>query len=431
LPAASGGSASAAAPTFGNELAKLLVVAAQSMNASPATDTSASFATQTQQEATSTSSATMQPETAVATAASAQEGPVPFASAAPQQMPVAAPPETTSSPSNASVASSLPLPPVTAAPDAPHEPVTSKSRARDTTTPRRATTNVALSAAPPEQQPATTVTEPLSAAITIAPTSTPGAPKAPQPDVEAHDAGEPPKSAARPQVAAKTADAAVARVALPVANASSPQDFQGAVPAQTSDTSSVADAALSIAPTPTHAASQAVASAGTETAVSAGARQSASPAAQIAPALVQIGHAPDGAQRLTVHLEPPDLGQVQVRIDRPADAPARVEITVEKPETLTLRDQPQLQHALDQAGVPAEGRSVTFHVAPTEPSARSEPSTAPAPGVASGGPSSDGSQNTARNGGRPEQRSGNGESVDASTPVALTSRVRGGLDITA
>ena len=85
-----------------------------------------------------------------------------------------------------------------------------------------------------------------------------------------------------------------------------------------------------------------------------------------------MGHAPDGAQRLTVRLDPPELGQVQVRIDRPPDAPARVEITVEKPETLTLllRDQPQLQHALDQAGVPPEGRSVTFHIASPEPASR-------------------------------------------------------------
>ena len=103
----------------------------------------------------------------------------------------------------------------------------------------------------------------------------------------------------------------------------------------------------------------------------------ASPASQVAPALVSLGHAPDGAQRLTMRLDPPELGQVQMRIDRPPDAPARVEITVEKAETLTLllRDQPQLQHALDQAGVPPEGRSVTFHVASPEPAPRSERAT--------------------------------------------------------
>lgn len=92
----------------------------------------------------------------------------------------------------------------------------------------------------------------------------------------------------------------------------------------------------------------------------------ASPAAQVAPALMSLAHAPDGAQRLTLRLQPPDLGQVQVRIDRPLEAPVRVEITVQRPETLNLllRDQPQLQRALDQAGVPAEGRTLTFQLSP-------------------------------------------------------------------
>jgi Flagellar hook-length control protein FliK len=161
----------------------------------------------------------------------------------------------------------------------------------------------------------------------------------------------------------------------------------------------------------------------------------ASPAAQIAPALVQMGHASDGAQRLTLRLDPPELGHLQIRIERPPDAPARVEITVEKSETLTLllRDQPQLQRALDQAGVPADGRSVTFHVAAPEASPPSETATAPAPSVASGGLSGDASH------GAPWQDSQSGRQ-DASTPdageteltpIALAGWLRGGLDITA
>jgi hypothetical protein len=67
---------------------------------------------------------------------------------------------------------------------------------------------------------------------------------------------------------------------------------------------------------------------------------------------------------MTLRLDPADLGIVQVRIDRPADAPAHVEVSVSRPETLTLmlRDQAQLQHTLDQAGVPAEGRTMSFHL---------------------------------------------------------------------
>jgi flagellar hook-length control protein FliK len=91
----------------------------------------------------------------------------------------------------------------------------------------------------------------------------------------------------------------------------------------------------------------------------------ASPASQVAPALLSLATSTAGTQRLTLRLEPAELGTVQVRIDRPAAAPVHVEISVSRPETLTLmlRDQAQLQHTLDQAGVPAEGRTVSFHLA--------------------------------------------------------------------
>jgi hypothetical protein len=46
----------------------------------------------------------------------------------------------------------------------------------------------------------------------------------------------------------------------------------------------------------------------------------ASPAAQMAPVLVSLGHKSDGTQRLTMRLDPPELGRVQVCIDRPAGA---------------------------------------------------------------------------------------------------------------
>jgi hypothetical protein len=161
----------------------------------------------------------------------------------------------------------------------------------------------------------------------------------------------------------------------------------------------------------------------------------ASPAAQMAPVLVSLGHKSDGTQRLTMRLDPPELGRVQVCIDRPAGAPARVEITVEKIETRTLllRDQPQLQHALDQAGVPAEGRSVTFHIAPPEPAPRSEQSAVPAPGTATGGPSGDGSHGASRNGGQPDRHQpGAPDSGDTQfTPVAPPRWARAGLNITA
>jgi hypothetical protein len=186
---------------------------------------------------------------------------------------------------------------------------------------------------------------------------------------------------------------------------------------------------------PAEPAQQATAPATTPPASATTPTRPTSPAEQLAPALVRIGHASDGAQRLTVSLNPPELGHVQVRIERPSEAPARVAITVEKAETLTLllRDQPQLQRALDQAGVPAEGRSVTFHVAPADPAPHSEPGPAATQGVAAGGQSGDGSHGATRNGGQPAHRQAGG-SADAETefvPATAPRWIRAGLDITA
>ncbi len=165
-----------------------------------------------------------------------------------------------------------------------------------------------------------------------------------------------------------------------------------------------------------------------------------SPVAQITPALVSMSHTPDGAQRLTMKLEPPELGQVHIQIDRPTDdAPARVAITVERPETLQLllHDQPQLQRALDQAGVPAEGRSVTFHVVTPEPAARTETAMAPTPTGSSAAMGGDFSHSASRQGGRPMQpETGTSGATDdnedlGAITVTPTRWLRAGLDITA
>jgi hypothetical protein len=137
---------------------------------------------------------------------------------------------------------------------------------------------------------------------------------------------------------------------------------------------------------------------------------------------------------MTLRLDPPDLGHVQIRIDRPLEAPARVEITVERPETLTLlvRDQPQLQRALDQAGIPPDGRSVTIHIAAAEPGPRSDAGTAPSPGTSSAG-GWDASYGASRqNGDPPRHHTGNPDDNDADFVQAeIPVWVRGGLDITA
>ncbi|MGA8193111.1 MAG: flagellar hook-length control protein FliK [Acetobacteraceae bacterium] len=148
-----------------------------------------------------------------------------------------------------------------------------------------------------------------------------------------------------------------------------------------------------------------------------------------------MARAPDGTQQLTLRLDPPELGHLQIRVERPPDAPAHVDITVEKPETLILllRDQPQLQRALDQAGVPPDGRSVAFHIATAEAGTRYEVGSAPgATGTGSSG-AGDASSGAFHQGGRPA-RDGFADADDTNADFALPvppEWVRAGLDITA
>jgi flagellar hook-length control protein FliK len=94
----------------------------------------------------------------------------------------------------------------------------------------------------------------------------------------------------------------------------------------------------------------------------------AAPADQLAPALVGVLKTTDGTQSVTVRLQPAELGQVQIRVDRTTEGVSRVDITTDRPETLELlqRDQPKLDQALDQAGIPSLGRNVSFMLAPAE-----------------------------------------------------------------
>lgn len=90
------------------------------------------------------------------------------------------------------------------------------------------------------------------------------------------------------------------------------------------------------------------------------------PAEQLAPVLVSIANTPAGVQHMTLQLRPDALGGLHIQIDRMPNAPTQIRIEVERPETLALlqRDTRQLQHALDQAEVPRQAMTVTFHAAP-------------------------------------------------------------------
>jgi flagellar hook-length control protein FliK len=97
----------------------------------------------------------------------------------------------------------------------------------------------------------------------------------------------------------------------------------------------------------------------------------ASPAEQLAPVLLALARTPGGGQQLTVRLQPGELGMVQVRIARALSGTTQIDVTAENPTTLLAlqRDQPQLHRTLDEAGIPAAGRTVTFHVVPAAQSA--------------------------------------------------------------
>ena len=171
-------------------------------------------------------------------------------------------------------------------------------------------------------------------------------------------------------------------------------------------------------------------------------RAQASVTDQIAPVMISLGQAPDGAHRMTLRLNPGELGLVEIRIDRPADAPPRVQIMVERPETLILllRDQAQLERALDQAGLPPDGRGLSIQVSPiplappVDPSAQMGQTASGQAGV--GADLADGSAGS-QGGAARQDRSGAGSPMadaartESGTIPARARWLAAGLDITA
>ncbi len=157
-----------------------------------------------------------------------------------------------------------------------------------------------------------------------------------------------------------------------------------------------------------------------------------SPAVQVAQAVAEpvrvVLAAPpqqSGAPHVTtIQLDPAELGRVQIRIERSTtDGPVKVELAAERPETLLrlIHDQPQLQQALDQAGIPQQGRSVSFSLA-ADGGGSSSPFTNLAGDGASNG-----------NGQRSPQGYGNQSAPtnDADEAIPIPTWNRTGLDITA
>jgi hypothetical protein len=69
-----------------------------------------------------------------------------------------------------------------------------------------------------------------------------------------------------------------------------------------------------------------------------------------------------GKSRFEIRLDPADLGRIDVRIDIDRSGRVTSHLTVEKPETLSMlrQDAPQLQRALDDAGLKTGNGSLQF-----------------------------------------------------------------------
>jgi flagellar hook-length control protein FliK len=69
-----------------------------------------------------------------------------------------------------------------------------------------------------------------------------------------------------------------------------------------------------------------------------------------------------GKSRFDIRLDPADLGQIDVRIEVDRSGQVTSHLTVEKPETLSLlrQDAPQLQQALNDAGLKTGNGGLQF-----------------------------------------------------------------------
>ena len=69
-----------------------------------------------------------------------------------------------------------------------------------------------------------------------------------------------------------------------------------------------------------------------------------------------------GRTRFELRLDPADLGRIDVRIDVDRSGQVTSHLTVEKPETLSMlrQDAPQLQQALNDAGLKTSSNGLQF-----------------------------------------------------------------------
>ncbi|HEX2940493.1 MAG TPA: flagellar hook-length control protein FliK [Rhodopila sp.] len=127
----------------------------------------------------------------------------------------------------------------------------------------------------------------------------------------------------------------------------------------------------------------------------------ASPPDQVAMAIVSVTKSNSNNQQVMLHLHPADLGSVQIRIERSGPGLARIEVVAAKPDTLTMlqNSQAQLHQSLDLAGMPADGRTLTFHMAAPQADTQAGNGNTPTSGLLDGGFANSGQPNGQGSGG--------------------------------
>lgn len=89
------------------------------------------------------------------------------------------------------------------------------------------------------------------------------------------------------------------------------------------------------------------------------------PATQAVAASIQKNAATGETKNITLRLDPPELGRVEIKMSFGKDSAVKAVMTIEKPETFLMlqRDAHILERALQDAGLEADGNSLSFEMA--------------------------------------------------------------------
>lgn len=89
------------------------------------------------------------------------------------------------------------------------------------------------------------------------------------------------------------------------------------------------------------------------------------PGTQMVAVSLKKGAASGEAKNIRIQLDPPELGRVEIRMEFGKDKTVKAVLTAEKPETFMMlqRDAQVLERALQEAGLEADGDSLSFELA--------------------------------------------------------------------